>query len=130
MRSRRFAALVMGAFLTGALLATPISQAATFAYDDWVLPSGTGNTIYPKNFTTTTDEVNTWIRVTQWSQTPRTIAVHNIDCSTGAARGSWIDYASSEFGYKTVWAGATGCVKYEAGAYGLSSLTISGNFKY
>jgi hypothetical protein len=71
MRTRRFAALVLACFLTGALAGTPIAQAATFAYDDWVLPSGTGNTIYPKNFNTTSEEVNTWIRVTQWSQTPR-----------------------------------------------------------
>lgn len=130
MKSRKFAALALACFLTGALVGTPIAQAATFAYNDWQLPSGTGNTIYPKNFTTTSDETNTWIRVTQWSSTPRTIAVHNLDCSTGEAEGSWIDYASSEFGYKTVWAGASGCVKYEAGAYGLSSLAISGNFKY
>lgn len=130
MRSRRFVVLVMASLLAGALIGTPIAQAATDNFSNWMLPSSTANTIYPENFNTTADEINTYIDVDAWSATPATIAVHNIDCTTGAAEGGWIDYTNTESGYKTVWAGASGCVKYEAGAYGLSSLTITGWFKF
>lgn len=128
MKPKKFAKLTVAFFLVGTL-AAPIAQAATFHYDGWQLPAGAANGIYPANFTTTTDETSTWIRVTA-RNAQRDITVRNLNCTTGAAVSGWTDYLRNEFGYKTVWSGATGCVKYQAGVYGPNGLIIGGDFKY